>query len=95
MKINILEPKKKTTRQSDGQIYKTVDADVDNKTFDFNESNIIIPSSKKRQEDIKILSIKKSINIMKMMNEPTTEDVLTVAAKVAAFITEDTFSKNQ
>lgn len=87
-----MEPKKKPTRQADGQTYQTVNADVDNNTFDFNESNIIIPSSKRRQEDIKIMSVKKSINIMKMMNTPTTEDVLTVAAKVAAFITEDSFS---
>lgn len=84
-----MEPKKKPTRQADGQIYSTVSASVDNDTFDFNESNIIIPSSVKKQEDIKIMSIKKSIDIMKLMSAPTVEDILTVAAKVAAFITEN------
>lgn len=87
--MSILEPKKKPTRQSDGQVYNTATASIDNDKFNFNENNIIVPSSVRKQEDIKIMSVKKSINIMKLMSEPTTEDVLTVAAKVAAFITEN------
>lgn len=83
-----MKPKKKPVRQLDGQKYSTVQANVDNDTFNFDESNIIIPKSKKQQEDIKITSIEKSINIAKLLDQPTPEDVLCIAAKVAAFIAE-------
>lgn len=75
-------------RQLDGQKYSTAPANIDNDTFNFDESNIIIPSSKKKQEDIKITSIEKSINIAKLLDQPTPEDVLCIAAKIAAFIAE-------